>query len=318
MSGIERLLRSFDHGVYRYAADYDLHLDLGKQSSIKLDSSVIFTGTLLYAAPHHLSHCHAGDTELIQSLLQCIEACQLGDDRDLVHSRIVICTSFGRDGDLLYDLHRCILLCFGSVLISTLSEVRVLVHIHHGTCHILNGKSRISTGKTMLSDIQALYLLLCRSTESESLVYDKESDIDRHCCPYYGTEHSYELYAQELEASAVEETQQLVALCIRERICGCCVGSEKSHCQCSPHSVDQMYRAGTHRIVHSCHIVKEPYSEYHEKTCHTADDHGAGHIHHITGCRDGHESCQRCVQAHGNIGLSVFDPCEYHTYHRSH
>ncbi|GFI51506.1 hypothetical protein IMSAGC020_02720 [Lachnospiraceae bacterium] len=73
------------------------------------------------------------------------------------------------------------------------------------------------------------------------------------------------------------------------------------HCNCSD------------RIVNTKYMVKKPNTKHDQKACNYSNHNRTECIRHITRRCDCHKSCQRCVQTHGNIRLSIFYPCKDHT-----
>ena len=65
MTGVECLLCSCDYCINWDAADNYFNLNFWKKSSIKLNTTVLFTGTLLNAAAHYLSNGHSSYTYVI-------------------------------------------------------------------------------------------------------------------------------------------------------------------------------------------------------------------------------------------------------------
>ena len=79
-----------------------------------------------------------------------------------------------------------------------------------------------------------------------------------------------------------------------------------------------MNRDGTNRIIHMGDVIIEPHGEHHEQSGYRADNRRAGTVRHITGGCDCHQTRQRCIQAHGDIRLSVFEPGKQHADYRCH
>ena len=84
MTGVECLLCSCDYCINWDAADNYFNLNFWKKSSIKLNTTVLFAGTLLNAAAHYLSNGHSSYTYVIHSLSKLIITRKLCNDDNLI------------------------------------------------------------------------------------------------------------------------------------------------------------------------------------------------------------------------------------------
>ena len=64
-------------------------------------------------------------------------------------------------------------------------------------------------------------------------------------------------------------------------------------------------------------VIQKPYAEDYQKACYSADDGSPQGVGHITPGGNSDQTCQGCVQAHANIGLSIFQPGKDHADYRS-
>ena len=159
----------------------------------------------------------------------------------------------------------------------------------------------------MFRHIQAQGFLLCGDPQANTGLDDQEGDGDGHGSPRGNGKDAQELNPQKRKAAAIEQAYQRV-------IAGGGSGGKKAGGNSTPDAVEAVNSHSAHRIVNAQHIVQEPYAEHHQQTGNRANDQGAEAVRHIAGGRDGHQSRQGGVQAHGNIGLSITDPCKDHAY----
>ena len=80
--------------------------------------------------------------------------------------------------------------------------------------------------------------------------------------------------------------------------------------QSSHQTAAAMYAYGAYRIIHTDHLVDELDGEYDDKSGGDTDDNGLIGSDDIAAGGDGHETGQRSVQSHGDVGLAVTDPGE--------
>ena len=93
----------------------------------------------------------------------------------------------------------------------------------------------------------------------------------------------------------------------------CC---KQTGCDGTPDTVHHMYCNCTDRIIDVKLVIQQPYTEANQKTCNCADDDRTESICYITRSCDCYQTCQRCVQTHRNIRLTILDPGKDHTYNR--
>ena len=79
-----------------------------------------------------------------------------------------------------------------------------------------------------------------------------------------------------------------------------------------------MYGNGTNRVIHMKLVIQKPYTEYYQQASDKTDDCSTQTIGNITRSRDCNQTCQRCIQTHGDIRLAILDPCKNHTYDSCH
>ena len=136
MAGVQGLRGRVDDLIHGNLAHDDLDLDLRQERGVNLGAAVLLAAALLQAAAHDLGHGHAGNTNVVQRLLQGLKLGQLHDDGNLVHAGIQLGGQRGvlddldRGGDLLGAGH-------GDVV---LAQIGVLVHVQLGVGRIIDAK----------------------------------------------------------------------------------------------------------------------------------------------------------------------------------
>ena len=172
MSGIERLLRRFDHIADRDRGYDHLDLDLRQQVGIDQNAAVVFGLALLRAVAHDMGDGHAGDTELSHRSLELFKPGFLTDNLDLRKSLFTVIK--GRNAlDLDSLSHGYIPRDNGDVL--TVYGI------------ILRGrrKARVCRRQTVLGDVETHDLFLSRCAQSDRLFDDDKGD-DHHDRRVYG------------------------------------------------------------------------------------------------------------------------------------
>ena len=74
-----------------------------------------------------------------------------------------------------------------------------------------------------------------------------------------------------------------------------------------------MYGNGTNRIIYMQYIITKPYTKDDEQTGNSTDHDRAKGICYITPGGNGNQTCQRSVQTHRYIRLTILDPRKDHT-----
>ena len=123
MTGVECLLCSCDYRINWDAADNYFNLNFWKKSSIKLNTTVLFTGTLLNAAAHYLSNGHSSYTYVIHSLSKLIITRKLCNDDNFIDAA-------WRNIWSLNDLNSGSLLCSRSTVIFFNTKVCICILLH--------------------------------------------------------------------------------------------------------------------------------------------------------------------------------------------
>ena len=306
VAGVKGLLGGFDHGIDRDLGHDDLDLDLGQQGGIHRDAAVFLAGALLDAAAHHLGHGHAGDAQIVQSGLQLVELGQLCNDGDLVHPGVV--DAVVDDGGLTHHRHRSRQLRCGSLDGVVLAEVGVFVGGHGSCVGVGDGEASVGRSQTVLVDVQAVDLHLSGDAQADGLVddledeehHDDDIDIDR--------DEAQQLDAQLAQAAAVEQALAHAVAAV----------GEQADCDGAPHAVCKVDGDCADGIVDPGDLIKELNAQDHQKTGHKADDEGTERRNSVAACRDGHQTGQRTVQGHGDIGLAVPQPGEDHGHAGGH
>ena len=303
MAGVQCLLGSLHHSVHADLGDDDLHLDLGQQGGIHRHAAVLFGSALLDAAAHHLSDGHAGNAQIVEGSLELIELGKLCNDGHLVHTGVVhAIVDHGRR--LAHHRNGSADLLVGGLGHIVLAEVGVLVGHHGSRVCIGDGETSVSGCQTMLVDIQTVDLHLCGNAQADELIDELEDNEHHNDNVDVNGNEAQQLGAQLCQTAAVEETCVLSVG----------TGGEQAHRNGAPHAVCKVDGNCTNRVIHLGDVIEELNAQNNEQAGHKADEECAERRNGIAACSDRHQTGQRTVQGHGNIGLAVAQPGEDHSH----
>ena len=71
-----------------------------------------------------------------------------------------------------------------------------------------------------------------------------------------------------------------------------------------------MNRNCANGIINFCNLIKELYRQHNQKTANNTDYSRTDRRNHITASSNTNQSCQRRIECHGDIRLSITDPSE--------
>ena len=77
-----------------------------------------------------------------------------------------------------------------------------------------------------------------------------------------------------------------------------------------------MYSYSADGVVDVEHIVEEPYAKAYKHARYSSDDDSSESVGNVTARRDCNQTRQRCVKTHTDVGMTILDPREDHTYDR--
>ena len=206
------------------------------------------------------------------------------------------------DSRLAHHRHSGVhLLCrsFGSVV---LAEVGVLVGDHGGRVCIGDGETGISGSQTVLVDVQTVDLYLSGNAETDSLVNDFEDD--EHDGQNIGIDHdeAQQLDAQLAQTAAVEQALADTVAAV----------GEEAHGNGTPDAVCKVDGDSAHGVIDLRNIIEELDAQHHENAGDEADDESTKGRNGVAACGDGHQTSQRAVERHGDVGLAVALPGKEH------
>ncbi len=84
------------------------------------------------------------------------------------------------------------------------------------------------------------------------------------------------------------------------------------------HAVCKVDGNRTDGVIDLGDLIEELDAQHHKETGHKADEEGTEGRNGIAACGDGHQTGQRAVQGHGDIGLAVPQPGEDHGHAGGH
>ena len=188
------------------------------------------------------------------------------------------------------------------------TQVGVLVGHHGGCIGIRDGKTGVSGSQAVLVDVQAVDLHLRGDAQADGLVNDLEDDEHHDDNVGIHADQTQQLGAQLCQTAAVEETCVLSVG----------TGGEQAHRNGAPDAVGKVDRNRTYGVIHLGDIVEELDAQHHQEAGHKADEKCAEGRNGVTSGGDGHQTGQRTVQGHGDIGLAVTQPGEDHGHTGGH
>lgn len=298
LTGVESLLCSFYHSFNRYLAYDYLDLYLRQQVSFDLDASVELCRALLHTAAKYVGHCHTSYADIGHSRLERFKLILLCNDNDLTHlcavSRLcaLVCNRY-----CSLNRSRAKLDSFDFLFLAAGGKF----HVH------CRNEVSIRGGQTVLCGIQTNDLLVAGYSQTDSLLDDKECERDGDACPRKDGHHTEKLNAKLIESAAIEQTYCVLACAVY-----CCNAAvltmtvrEKTYCDSAPDTVEEVNCNCTDRVVDVKLVIEKPYAEAYKEAGYKTDDSCAKAVGVSAGSGDSHQTCQRSVQAHGNIRLTV-------------
>ena len=151
----------------------------------------------------------------------------------------------------------------------------------------------------MLRDVQTGDLLLRRDPQADGVLQNGKDNGDHNCHIEDNGRHAQTLDAEEMEAAAVEHAF------FRGDAGGKQAGENGAES-----AADTVNGNCAHRVVDLGDLIKEFHSQHDDETEHNAHDGSAQRIYGVAPGGDAHQTGQRGVVSHGNIGLAVAQPGE--------
>lgn len=254
LAGVKSLLSGFYNGFNRNLANHDLDLYLGQQVSFDLNAAVELSGALLHAAAEYVGDCHTGYANVGHSRLEYLELILLAEDNDLAHlcavRRLGVLVS---NGNRSLNRSRTEFNGFNFLLLAGGGEF----NMHCGN------EVRIRGGESVLCSVQTDDLFVTGYSQTDSLLDDEECERDGDSGPCKYCYHAEELYAELCESAAVEKTYSVLAGAVdssHAAVLTVAVG-EKTYCDSTPDTVEEMYCNCADRVVDVQFVVEEPYAE---------------------------------------------------------
>ena len=236
MSGIKRFLRRLDNGADGNLAYDHLYLHLGQKARLQLNAAVIFGLALLNAAAHNVSYGDAGDTDCHKRGFESFKHSVLADDFDfgelmLARSRII---------RLAVDLHS-----LGNGNVTADDHGRIV-----NTQQRCSGsKVRVCARQSMLGAVKPRKLFISVNTQTYTCLDKLEYGNHRCGSPRHDGNNAQRLYAEEMQAAAVEQSA---------------VDGEKSNRQSTPNAVCKMNSNRANRVV-DMKLEVEKFNRYYNK-----------------------------------------------------
>ena len=294
MTCVQRFLSGVYNSLHGYLAYYKLYLHLRQQVHIHCNAAVILRTAFLLTASEHVGHCHTGYTQLIHSDLQVFKLVLICYNNHLAHLRL-----FGRSlsAGYVYIRHRNRLVYVA--LRSSFVRRYVSCDIWHHTCR---SEVCICAGKVVLCSIQTHNFLFRTYTQTYRLIYDSEYDKHRNHYPSYYYRYAKHFDSEELESAAVEYAA---------------IDSEETCHYRTERAARAVYADRADRIVDLELLIYKLDYYNDENACAKADNRRADGRYHVAARCNSDQACQRAVQRHRYVRLSITKPCEYHCSYRS-